>query len=143
MKYVAFIIGLMLVTYNQTLAQQVANYATGTPGNENYEEFSFWVRNNQRSTIDYTYGANRKSLRLKYFGKGTNPSAFQVKFPNQLVLTLIPNGNTLLVKDAKGTYTKTFTWKYEGPVDGIGTFCTYCAKDEKAAMKIIRTYYTK
>ncbi|MDR6195288.1 hypothetical protein [Siphonobacter sp. SORGH_AS_0500] len=141
MKY--FVLALVLIwgSYNHTDAQQVANYSTGTPGHDTYEEFSFWARNNQRSTIDYTYGANRKSLRLTYLGKGKLPHSFQVKFPNQLVLTLIPNGNTLLVKDSKGTYNKVFTWKYEGPVDGIGTFCTSCAKDEAAAIKIINRYY--
>lgn len=125
----------------QVNAQQVANYSTGTPGQENYEEFSFWVRDHQRSTIDYTYGINRKSLRLTYAGKKT--SSFQVRFANRLVLTLTPRGNTLLVTDSKGTYRKVFLWKYEGPENGVGTFCTPCAKDEKEAMKLIQSYYLK
>jgi hypothetical protein len=36
-----------------------------------------------------------------------------------------------------------FTWAYEGPVNGVGTFCNVCAKDEKEAIAVINGWFMK
>ncbi len=126
---------------------QVANYSTGTPGAENYEHFSFWIKDNQVREIEYAYGkAGRlKPLTLKYLGHATlnGVRGFQVRFPNALVLTVLPQGQQLKVVDNKGKYAKTFNWEYEGPIDGKGTFCQPCTQDETTSMQLLSNYYFK
>ncbi|MBD2701192.1 hypothetical protein IC229_11135 [Spirosoma sp. BT702] len=124
---------------------KVANFSFGEPGTDTYEQVSFWAKDGQRGDIYYVYGKNRTETRLTFLSK-TMPSignGFRVQFPNKLVLNVIPMGDRLKVVDDKATYQKTFSWQYEGPVNGIGTFCNVCAQDEKEAMRLVRTYYLK
>ena len=123
---------------------KVASYSFGTPGKADYEHLSFWVKAGKRTGIYYSYGADRKEAKLKYLGKtqlNTKPG-FRVQFTNGHVLAVMPSGNLLLVS-ANGQDAKRFAWEYEGPVNGIGTFCDVCAADEKEAMQLMRTYYLK
>ena len=69
-------------------------------------------------------------------------NGFKVQFSNGHTTTIIPSGIILKVSEA-GKAPKTFAWEYEGPIDGIGTFCEQCAEDEKAAMQLIKSYYLK
>jgi hypothetical protein len=127
--------------------QHAANYATGKPGTKNYEHFSFWVRKNDVKEISYWYGksGSESDNKLTYLGKcGVKGEAcFKMQFPNGLVLYAVPKGNSLKITDGKGRYNKTFEWEYEGPVDGRGTFCDVCPKDEKGSMKLVKTYFMK
>ena len=135
---------LLLVAGKAACAQdKIATYAVGKPGTATYEHLSFWVQNGRRTAIYYTYGADRKEAKVKYFGKTKlkNKPGFKVQFSNGHVLSLIPSGLLLTVVDATGKAPKTFAWEYEGPINGIGTFCQDCAADEKEAMQVLRTYY--
>jgi len=128
-----------------THAQKVANYAVGEPGKQNYEEFSFWVKDNKKAEIYYYYGKDRKEMKPKFIARTVlnGDSCFKVQLSKNYVLFIIPQGNQLKVSDQNGIYKKVFTWKYEGPENGIGTFCTPCAEDENAAMQLIKLYYMK
>jgi len=53
---------------------------------------------------------------------------------------MIPLAAQLQVTDERGTYNKLFSWEYEGPVNGMGTFCEPCAGDPEEAMQLIRIY---
>ncbi len=139
---------LLLVVATGAIAQssmKVANYAYGQPGTDTYEEFSFWANNGKRTTISYTYGKDRKETTLQFAGQSRldKKAGFTVQFPNQYTLQIIPVGNKIEVMDRQKKYRKTFHWQYEGPVNGIGTFCTVCAEDEKEAMRLLQTYYLK
>jgi len=125
--------------------QQVANYSFGKAGAKSYEHFSFWALENKRGEITYSYGKVGKEIELTYLGTDTlnGEPCFKVQFPNQHVLYIIPKGLSLKVIDGEGKYSKHFRWQYEGPVDGVGTFCDACAEDEKAAMKLIRKHFMK
>ncbi|MDB5267402.1 MAG: hypothetical protein JWP58_442 [Hymenobacter sp.] len=138
----AMILGAGKVAHAQT---QVASYAFGKPGTATYERLSFWVKDGQRTDIYYAYGAARKEAKLNYLSKAqlNNKPGFKVRFSNGHVLAIVPEGLLLQVGDAPGKASKSFAWEYEGPVNGIGTFCQSCAADEKEAMRIIRTYYLK
>jgi hypothetical protein len=70
-------------------------------------------------------------------------SCFKIQFTNKYVLYIIPTGLRLKVTDVTGKYNKTFSWEYEGPVNGIGTYCDPCADDDNDAMKIIHASYMK
>ncbi|GAB3999728.1 hypothetical protein GCM10028807_50760 [Spirosoma daeguense] len=124
---------------------KVANFSYGEPGTDKYEQLSFWAKNGQRAEIRYTYGKDRKETTLTYLGKSPKAkgSGFNVQFPNNYVLYVAPVGNKLRLVDAQATYQKTFAWEYEGPVNGIGTFCNVCAQDDKEAMQLVRTYYLR
>jgi hypothetical protein len=124
---------------------KVANYSTGNYGAENYEEFSFWIKDGKRTEIEYTYGKDKKEVKLKYLGKGVlkSDTCFKLMFSNKYILYIIPQKLSLKVTDSIAKYVKTFSWRYEGPVNGIGTFCDVCAEDERSAMKIIQLYYMK
>ncbi|UHG93473.1 hypothetical protein [Spirosoma oryzicola] len=126
-------------------SQKVAIYSYGKPGTKDYEEIAFWVRSNNRAEINYVFGENRRPSPLRYAGKDVlnGEKGFKVQFTNKHVLYVIPKEQSLKISDLSGNYRKNFTWKYEGPVAGIGTFCEPCADDEKEAMQLIRLYYMK
>src|SRR3546814_6926191 len=82
--------------------------------------------------IDYEYGADQKRVRLRAIEPDGSDEGFAVRFPNRLVLNIVPQGTALQVSDRSGKYSKTFEWQYERPVDGRGTFCTPCVEQADA-----------
>jgi hypothetical protein len=122
---------------------KVANFALpgqayDSPG---FESLSFWSGPNGKA-IDYEYGADQKRVRLRAIGPAAGGDGFAVRFPNGLVLDVVPQGKVLQVSDRKGGYSKTFEWRYEGPVDGRGTFCTPCV-EEADAIGFVRGNFAK
>jgi hypothetical protein len=124
---------------------KVANYSLGKPGTDKYEHFEFWIKNRKRADINYSYGKKNKEVRLKYLGDTilNNDSCFKVQFSNKYILYIIPSWSDLKVTDNEGKYNKVFRWEYEGPVNGIGTFCDVCAEDETEAIRMIKKYWLK
>jgi hypothetical protein len=124
---------------------RVANYGYGQPGTASYEHLSFWTLNGRRSDVGYAAGANREDAQVRYAGParvGGQPG-FQVRFLSGRTLYVVPSGTTLRVSDATGAAPKTFTWEYEGPVNGVGTVCSVCVADSAAAMRLIQTHYLR
>lgn len=139
------IITIIITLLAGTLANaqtKVANFSHGEPGTATYEHFSFWIKDGKRQDVTYNYGKDRKEVKLRYVGKAqdNNTSGFKVQFPNNTVLVISPSATTLKVSNPKDNYSKTFAWEYEGPVNGIGTFCNVCAQDEKEAMNLVQNY---
>ena len=136
--------GLLLVVlaFSQT---KVAAYSVGKPWTAHYESFSFWAVDGKRTTIDYEYGKDLKHVQLVYLAKDTinGQSCFKVKFSNGYVLYVVPVKQQLKVFDADGKYNKLFSWEYEGPINGIGTYCDVCAEDDEDAMNLIESCYMK
>lgn len=126
-------------------AQKVALYSFGQYGTADYEQFSFWVKKSKRADIYYTYGKETKELKLSFLGKGVlnGENCFKVQFPNKHILYIIPKDKQLKVADLSGKYVKVFAWKYEGPVNGIGTFCEPCAENETEAIQLMKSYFMK
>ncbi|MBH8557237.1 hypothetical protein [Hymenobacter negativus] len=123
---------------------KVASYSYGTPGTVSYEHLSFWAKAGKRTDIFYSYGPDRKEVTVKYLGKTqlNGEPGFKVRFANGNVLSVIPKG-TLLAVSAAGQTPNNFAWEYEGPVNGVGTFCDVCVADEKEAVQFMQTYYLK
>lgn len=142
---VALFSTIALLTVASVSAQKVANYATGKYGEPNYEHLSFWTKAGKRAEITYTHGKYGKQLPVNYLGKAAyeGKAAFRVQLPNGSLLYVIPSGVNLKIQNTAKSYNKLFTWAYEGPVNGMGTFCETCAEDEKEAMQLLRTYYLK
>lgn len=128
-----------------TAQSKVANYSYDKYGAAQYEQFSFRVKDNKRAEITYSYGKDPKEIKLQYMGKAqiNGDSCFKVQFPNKYVLYVIAKDRVLKVVDADGKYNKTFKWEYEGPVNGIGTFCGVCAADDDEAMELMKRVYFK
>jgi len=146
MKRLTFQIILTLFLSTSSQAQsKVASYSYGNPATDQYESFGFWAKDGKRTGIDYAYGKREKMVKLHYLGKTkiNGDSCFKVQFANQYVLYIIPTGLQLKVIDKTGKYNKTFAWEYEGPVNGIGTYCDVCAHSDEEAMKIIFASYMK
>jgi len=120
-------------------------YSVGEYGTEAYEVLEFQVKDNGRTEIYYSYGKTIKSVRLRYLGTDLHghEACFKVQFPNKYILYVIPTGLSLKVVDDKGKYLKVFSWQYEGPVDGRGTFCEVCAQSPEEAMRIVKNNFMK
>lgn len=120
---------------------KVAQFAL--PGHDysspGFESLSFWSGPRGKA-IDYEYGADHKRVRLRAIGPGADGQGFAVRFPNGLVLDVVPQDAALQVSDRRGKYSKTFEWKYEGPVDGRGTFCAPCV-EESDAIGFVRKHF--
>lgn len=125
--------------------KQVANYSVSDYGNPQYEAFSFWINEKNEPFIQYFYGENEKEVKVKYLGKAIigNVACFKMVLNNNLILYASQEKNKLRVKNTNGTYNKLFNWKYEGPMNGIGTFCQPCTEDEKKSKDFITKYYMK
>ncbi|GAB3588625.1 hypothetical protein [Hymenobacter daeguensis] len=123
---------------------KVAQYAVGEPGTVAYEKLSFWADKGKRTDVYYAYGKDQKEVKLKYVGKKNvgGAAGFVVRFPNNHTMTVAPSGTALKVTDATEA-PKLFVWQYEGPVNGVGTYCRECAENEKEALQFLQTYYLK
>lgn len=140
-----FIIG---AAFQSSFAQdnsngKVANYSFGKMGQSDYEHFSFWTEDGKHAKITYAYGKDAKESELEYLDAKTiqGRKGFEVKFPNNLILFVIPTGNNLRVINPVGSYNKIFKWQYEGPVNGVGTACEVCVENETKAMVLIKNGY--
>lgn len=142
MKLILCALAFLMLSVTAFGQDKVANYSTGKVG-KNYEHFSFWVRGQQREVI-YWYGSGNKELPLTYGGveRCNGAPCFKVTFSNGRTFRVRPVGHTLQIT-GNGKYSKRFRWEYEGPRNGIGTFCDSCTENENEAMKLIRESYLK
>jgi hypothetical protein len=144
-KLIAIFITFIFFTSGSIFGQKAANYSVGKFWTNKYEHFSFWMKDDKPTEITYAYGKHDKEIKLNYLGKGVyeGTNCFKISFPDNRIFYVIPIGVTLKILGADKKYGKTFSWEYEGPIEGRGTFCEVCAEDEKEAMKIINNYYLK
>ena len=124
---------------------KVAQYSYGKYATDQFEKFEFWTKGDKHSEILYSYGKDSRKVQLQYLGKSkiNGDSCFEVRFSTKYVLYIIPTGLSVEVVDSLGKYKKTFSWEYEGPIDGIGTHCDVCAEDDNDAMRILRLAYLR
>ncbi len=136
---------IILVATAGAFAQKVANYSVGKYGEEGYEHFSFWSKSGKRAEIKYSYGKDSKELSASYAGKGSykGQKCFKVTLPGNYMLYVIPTGLKLRIVGPAKNFDKAFEWEYEGPVNGVGTFCNVCAQDEKEAKAVIDRYFMR
>ena len=144
-KIIILTISVLLLETAPRAQLKVASYSFGKPGTDKYEHLAFWTNDGKRTVVNYAYGKEQKEVKLQYLGKDqvSRQICFKVQFTNNFVLYIIPKGRRLQVTDASGKYNKTFSWEYEGPVNGIGTFCDVCAEDDEDAMALIQSAYLK
>jgi hypothetical protein len=144
-KLIILCTGLFLFSSVKSFAQKVANYSFGKYGTPEYEHFSFWTKGGKRAEVTYTYGKDNKAMNATYAGTGIykGEKCFKVQLPGDYLLYLVPTGTKLQVAALTKNYHKVFNWEYEGPVNGVGTFCNVCAQDEKEAIALISSEFMK
>jgi len=146
MKKICYLTTFLLLILTTLSAQtKVANYSIGKYGTDKYEHFDFETKDGKRTEINYSYGKDNKNVKLQYAGNDVfnEDTCFKVNFPNNYTLYITVKENRLHIVDAEGKYNKTFSWEYEGPIDGIGTYCDVCAKGKEDAIMLIKSAYLK
>src|SRR3546814_19474318 len=98
---------------------KVANFALpghgyGSPG---FESLSFWSGPNG-TALNYEYGADNKRVRLRAIGPGTGGQGFAVRFPNGLVLDVVPTGTVHHVTHHGGNQRNTSKLQDQRPAAG-------------------------
>jgi hypothetical protein len=145
MKKIFLLTTSLLILTTLSAQTKVANYCIGKYGTDKYEHFEFWAKDGKRTEINYSYGKDDKSVKLQYTGKDVinGDSCFKVSFATNYMLYIVIKGIHLLVVDADGKYNKTFSWEYEGPIDGIGTYSNVCAEGDEAAIMLVKSAFRK
>ena len=128
---------------NSSDLKKVASYSISNYGNERYESFGFWINNKNKQIIHYRYGKDDKEVPVKYLGKSqlNGEVAFKILIDNKITLYATQEGDKLRLRNLSGTYNKLFLWTYEGPVNGIGTYCEPCTQDEEESKSFLSKYY--
>lgn len=139
-RIVVVVGGLLLFGGQSALGAvpRVANFSTGAPGTKTYEQLSFWVMANGSKQVVYTYGARRRELTLRRLP--TPSGSLRVRFSNGATLRIRRSGANLSVTGITVRYAKTFRWRYEGPVNGVGTACTVCVPRSQAVAFVQRRF---
>lgn len=144
-SFFIFALLLVLFSFNCSICAQnrVANFSTGKVGTATYEHFSFWVEDNNIGDITYSYGKSRREIKLKYSGTATlnGIKIFKVEFPNDEIFYILPQKTSLKIVNKNANYNKIFRWEYEGPVNGIGTWCDACTQDGQESIDLIEEYF--
>jgi len=144
-RFLLSLILVLLLTTSSKAQLKVAQYSFGKYGTEKYEHFEFLTQGGKRTAIIYSYGSPQKETKLYYVGTSriNGDTCFKVRFANAYTLYVIPKELQLRITDSAGKYDKTFSWQYEGPVNGIGTHCETCAENETDALNMIQSSYLK
>lgn len=143
--FYTFTLSLILFFLSASIYSQnrVANFSTGRVGTKTYEHFSFWVEEDTIGEIIYSYGKSGREIKLKYSGTDMldGIKVFKVEFPNNEFFYVIPQKSFLRVVNKNANYNKIFRWEYEGPVNGIGTWCNACTEDGKESVDLLKKYF--
>lgn len=143
MTYILYFLQPLLFLLLPSNYKQVASYSNSEFGSSKYENFGFWILDNHNPVIHYQYGKKSLEVPVKYLGKCKvgNNKCFKMLLNNKLTLYVSIEKHNLRIKSASGNYNKLFAWQYEGPVNGIGTYCEPCTQDEKESEKFLSEYY--
>lgn len=132
--------------FSQTQSEngKVANYSVGKYNSAAYEHFSFWVdAAGKPMEISYSMKNRDQSMNFSYEGKTADGKGFKVKAPNGAMSSIYVVGNNLRVVSDKTKKAKIYKWEYEGPVNGIGTFCTPCVPEPKDAALFMKKHFVQ
>ncbi len=134
-----------LISIQPDNLKQVSNYSIGKYNTAAYEEFSFWITDKNQPYVTYTFGKDDKELPVKYLGieRIKGKPCIKLKVNNKKIMYVALHGDRLLIFDDELKNPKGFTWRYEGPVNGIGTYCNVCTQDAKQSAAFLKKYYLK
>jgi hypothetical protein len=143
--FLIFLSSISLRSFSQDEAKTYAFFMIGNYSYPEWEKLEFELRDYKR-VIRYSYKKNEKghvlqTLGTKYIG---NQKALIVRIPKYdktyLILTDKRNSRIIMMSEDQ-TYKKSFPLGYEGPIDGIGTYCDSCANEPKEAFEIVNSFF--
>ncbi len=137
-----FFVLMLSPCYAQGKSQ--AFFMIGDYANPKWEKIEFSFTNKARE-ITYSYRQNESGVKLKPFGVKyiDGQRGLMVKFPtgNKIYVILQDRKKQrILMKSEDGQYNKAFALGYEGPVNGVGTYCAVCANEPAEAFGIIDSF---
>lgn len=118
-------------------AQSVAYYSSGVYGTKNYEQLEF----NKDKTCYYRYGSKDKEYQITYLG--SRDGIFNISLPGNIIASVYVNKDYIQLRSINGNYNRIFSWQYQGPVNGIGTWCETCCQSGNEAYKFLRKHFIK
>jgi hypothetical protein len=145
--FLLFLIPGFLLVSRPTLAQDKTHafFMAGDYASPNWEKLIF---DNTKSgqKLTYAYKQRETGIQLKPIGKKrvAGQTVVLVRMAGISQPYLIRRdraGQKLIMVSQDGQYKKTFTLGYEGPVNGIGTYCASCANEPADAFKLVDAYF--
>lgn len=141
------VVCLTLVT-RPTLAQEKTHafFMVGDYTSPNWEKLSF-DKTKAGQILTYAYKQRENGVRLQPVGtKSVNGQrVLLVRLPGLSQPYEIRRdraGERLIMTSQDGRYQKTFKLGYEGPVNGVGTFCATCANEPVDAFRLVDAYFS-
>lgn len=139
--------GLLLIG-RPTLAQDKTHafFMVGDYASPNWEKLMLDnTESGQR--LMYAYKQHETGIRLEPIGKkrvnGQTVVLVRMAGVGQPYLIRRDRvGHKLIMTSQDGGYRKTFTLGYEGPVNGVGTYCGSCANEPAEALKLVDAYFS-
>jgi hypothetical protein len=146
---IVFILSLLTIFCSQGFSQKevktTAFFMVGDYSNPEWEKLVFKVVGSDFS-INYSYKKNEKGhlLEIMSLMDIEKQTALVVKIPkfNKIYYILRDKKNakiTMMSQDK--SYRKTFSLGYEGPINGVGTYCASCANEPAEAFKIVNFFF--
>ncbi len=135
---------ILLLTFisSDVLAEtKVANFSFGKPHTENYVKFAFYIDDGKEAGVYRTEGKDLKETKGHLYAVGNTNNSFKVEFEDKKIFIITTNGESLLISESAEKGTQIYKWEYEGPVDGVGTFCEQCADGPKEATTLVSKAY--
>ncbi len=121
-----------------------AFFMIGDYANPKWEKIEFNFTNKAKE-ITYSYHQNESGVQLKPLGIKyiDGQKGLMVKFPtgNKIYVILQDQKKQrIIMKSEDGQYNKAFALGYEGPVNGVGTYCDVCANEPAEAFAIVNLF---
>jgi hypothetical protein len=133
--------------FSQNEVKTHAFFMVGDYNNPEWEKLVFEVNSKtSEHTISYSYKKNEKGYKLEILSvKDVDKKpALVVRIPkfNKIYYILKDKKNEKLIMTSEDkTYKKSFLLGYEGPVNGVGTYCSSCANEPEDAFKIVSMFF--
>lgn len=149
LRPVLLLLGICLtLSTGPTLAQEKTSafFMVGDYASPNWEKLSV-AKTKAGPVLTYAYKQREEGVRLM-------PVGIKSVDGQRVLLVRIPGisqpytirrdraGERLIMTSQDGRYRKLFKLGYEGPVNGVGTYCATCANEPADAFRLVDAYFS-
>ncbi len=138
----------LFVSSHSMLAQEKTSafFMVGNHASPDWEKLAF-SKTKAGTVLTYAYKQREDGVRLQPVGSRSEAG-------QQVLLVRIPGisqpytirrdraGERLIMTSQDGRYRKLFKLGYEGPVNGVGTYCATCANEPADAFRLVDAYFS-
>ncbi|MPR35634.1 hypothetical protein [Salmonirosea aquatica] len=134
----------LTITLSHAQTKTRAFFMVGDYSQPEWEKLAFEV-DGTKCSIMYAYRKHETGYPLKILGVGKvgNAKALRVSIPGfnktYLIYKDVPKKGLVMVSEDQ-SYRKFFALGYEGPVNGVGTFCASCANEPAEAFALVDSF---